>query len=121
MIKEYLKENILLTDGAMGTYYSHITSQETTVSELANRYNPKLIKDIHQEYIEAGAKLIRTNTFSANSFTLNKSRQDIKELIAAGYEIAKSAAKDHDVFVAASIGPIPNWLKVRFLKRCHPG
>lgn len=93
MIKEYLKENILLTDGAMGTYYSLITGSETTVSELANRENPELIKSIHREYIEAGARLIRTNTFSANSFILNKSRQDVKELIITGYEIAQSAAK----------------------------
>jgi len=116
MIKKYLKENILITDGAMGTYYSHITGSETTVSELANIENPELIKSIHQEYIEAGAKLIRTNTFSANSFTLNKSRQDIKELISAGYEIAQSAAKDHDVFVAASIGPIPELVEGRILE-----
>ena len=112
-----LVQNILLTDGAMGTYYSHITSSETTVSELANRDNPKLIKDIHQEYIEAGAKLIRTNTFSANSFTLNKSRQDIKELIIAGFKIAQSAAKDHDVFVAVSIGPIPELVEGKILEK----
>lgn len=116
MIKEYLKENILLTDGAMGTYYSLITGSETTVSELANRENPELIKSIHREYIEAGARLIRTNTFSANSFILNKSRQDVKELIITGYEIAQSAAKNHDVFVAASIGPIPELVEGRILE-----
>ncbi|NLN42077.1 MAG: bifunctional homocysteine S-methyltransferase/methylenetetrahydrofolate reductase [Clostridiales bacterium] len=117
MIKEYLKDSILITDGAMGTYYSHITGSETTISELSNKQNPELIKGIHKEYIEAGAKLIRTNTFSANSFTLGISRQDIKELIAAGYEIAKSAAKDHDVFVAASIGPIPELVEGKILEK----
>ena len=117
MIKKYLKDNILITDGAMGTYYSHISGSETTVSELANTDRPELIKSIHQEYIKAGAKLIRTNTFSANTFTLGKSRKEIQELINAGYEIAKSAAKDHDVFVAASIGPIPELVEGKTLEK----
>ena len=71
-IKQYLKVNReILTDGAMGTYYSEKTENENTISELENVKNRKIIREIHEEYIEAGALLIRTNTFSANKRVLN--------------------------------------------------
>ncbi|MDP4146655.1 MAG: bifunctional homocysteine S-methyltransferase/methylenetetrahydrofolate reductase [Bacillota bacterium] len=106
MMNEYLKDNILITDGAMGTYYSELTGDNISFCEFANIDKPEIIKKIHLDYIEAGAKLIRTNTFSANSITLNISREKVKEIIGAGYSIAKLAAEGKDVFVAASIGPI---------------
>lgn len=69
--------------------------------------NPKIISEIHNKYIVAGSKLIRTNTFSANSITLNTTREAIKQIIARAIEIASASAAGKDVFVAASIGPIP--------------
>ena len=105
-IREYLKNNILLCDGAMGTYYSQITGNDSVFCELSNLSNPSIIEKIHEEYINSGAKLIRTNTFSANIFTLKKNRKDIDNIIVAGINIAKKACKNKDVFVAASIGPI---------------
>lgn len=106
MILEYLKNNILITDGAMGTYYSDLTKDSTSFCELANINDPDIIKRIHLDYIEAGAKLIRTNTFSANSITLDVSRGFVKDIIEQGYVIAKEATDGKDVFVGASIGPI---------------
>ena len=108
MLNLYLKDNILITDGAMGTYYSEITKDIVFSCEFANLEKPEIIKDIHNSYIEAGAKLIRTNTFSANSLNLGVSREKVKEIIRAGYNIAKEVTKGKDVFVAASIGPIIN-------------
>jgi len=110
MIKEYLKNNILITDGAMGTYYAEITGNYNTVPEMANINAPETIARIHQEYIAAGAKLIKTNTFSANSMTLDLPRPEVEKLIAAGLEIANRAAENKNVFVAASIGPIPDMM-----------
>ncbi|GIM28256.1 bifunctional homocysteine S-methyltransferase/5,10-methylenetetrahydrofolate reductase [Clostridium polyendosporum] len=106
MIREYLKNNILITDGAMGTYYSEITGDNISFCEFANIDKPEIIKRIHMDYIESGAKLIRTNTFSANTITLGISRKKVRQLIEKGYVIAKQAAEGKDVFVAASIGPI---------------
>jgi homocysteine S-methyltransferase len=40
MIREYLKENILITDGAMGTYYGEKTGEENSFCELANINSP---------------------------------------------------------------------------------
>lgn len=103
----YLKDNIIITDGAMGTYYAQLTGQNSTLSEWGNKYEPVLIEKIHREYIEAGAKLIRTNTFSVNQDTMKISSIEVKEMIEKGYEIAKKAVGRKDIFIAASIGPIP--------------
>lgn len=101
-----LKNQILLTDGAMGTYYAmHHNGKNTP--EMENIQNPDLIKKIHCEYIKGGAKLLRTNTFAANCRTLNTDLLTIQNIIKSGYRIAVEAVKDKDVFVAADIGPIP--------------
>lgn len=105
-IFEYLKDKIILTDGAMGTYYSRITGDNESFCEFANLNNADVIKNIHTEYIEAGAKLIRTNTFSANMITLDISRKELEKIIKKGYEIAKEASMGKEVFVAADMGPI---------------
>jgi len=84
MIKEYLQDNILLADGAMGTYYSQITGEDAAFSELANETEPEVVKAIHAEYIQAGARLIRTNTFSANTLALDVSRDQVKRIISKG-------------------------------------
>jgi methionine synthase / methylenetetrahydrofolate reductase(NADPH) len=106
MILDYLKSNILIADGAMGTYYSKLTGDDVHSCEFANVQKPEVIRNIHDSYIEAGAKLIRTNTFSANSVNLGISRRKVKRLLQTGYNIAMEAAADKGVFVAASIGPI---------------
>lgn len=105
-IKEYLKDKLLICDGAMGTYYSEITGNDIEYCEFANINNKEVIKNIHNEYIEAGAKLIRTNTFSANTFTLGISREELKNVIKSGIDIAKEATLNKDVFIGASIGPV---------------
>ncbi len=106
MIKDFLKDNVIVTDGAMGTYYSERTNDEDSFCELANINQPELIEEIHREYIEAGAKLIRTNTFSANTVTLGINRTGVKQVLEAGYNIAKKAVGDKEVYIGASIGPI---------------
>lgn len=107
MLREYLLENVLLTDGAMGTYYSEITGDNISKCEFANINNPSIIEEIHNQYIASGAKLIRTNTFAANSITLGVCRKEVKDIIQEGYKIALKAAENKEVFVGASIGPIP--------------
>ncbi|QUI23994.1 bifunctional homocysteine S-methyltransferase/methylenetetrahydrofolate reductase [Vallitalea pronyensis] len=106
-IKEYLKHNILVVDGAMGTYYAMKTAEDTTLAEKANLHNPHIIEEIHQEYIAAGAKLIRTNTFSANTVSLNCDEAMVRAVLREGYRIAEQCATGHGIFVGASIGPIP--------------
>lgn len=107
-ISDYLKTNVLITDGAMGTYYSEITDKLPRDCVLANIYEPDIIEKIHKDYIEAGSRIIRTNTFSANTYTLEKDIDFVRKVISAGCQIAKKAVLGKDVFIGASIGPIPD-------------
>ena len=90
-IQEYIKEHKMITQGAMGTYYSAKAQKEGEMSESANLSNPKRIQEIHEEYIEAGANLIITNTFSANTVSLQSDWTMVKECIQKGIQIAKDA------------------------------
>lgn len=105
---DYIKEHIIITDGAMGTYYSQMAPKAGAFSEFANLEAPETVLAIHRAYIEAGAVLLRTNTFSVNTVTLGISREQAGELVKKGYEIALEAAAGRAVYVAANIGPIPD-------------
>lgn len=67
MIENYLNtQGYMLFDGAFGTYYAQRYAEDQKPCEMANLNHPKRVAAIHQEYIEAGADAIKTNTFSAN-------------------------------------------------------
>lgn len=109
-IREYIKAHKILTDGAMGNYYT--SKYGGTISEYANMQYPERIYDIHQEYIKAGANLIFTNTFAANETSLNMSAEQVRECIRRGAAIAKRAVEEREdksgsIFVAGDIGMIP--------------
>ncbi len=107
-IEEYLKQNRLLTDGAFGTYYAQLSKEQETAAEWANLKNPALVKQIHREYIHAGARLIRTNTFAANKQMLLCDREQQRQILCEGFRLAKEVAEESEesVYVAADIGPI---------------
>lgn len=107
--------HILLTDGAMGTYYAEKTGDFTGLPEGVNLSNPALIQDIHREYIAAGASLIRTNTFSANRFLLECMPAVRNMVLKDAYTLAMEAAEGADVIVAADLGPIPESVQGRAL------
>lgn len=91
-------------DGAFGTYYHEITGKDEPC-EFANLYAPEKVLYIHRQYIQAGAKAIRTNTFGVNSM-LCQTQEEMQELIKAGYELGCAAAKESGAKVFADIGYI---------------
>lgn len=112
-LKEFLQENILLMDGAMGTYYQQIQENNENIAELANLLEPDTVLKIHREYLEAGADIIRTNTFAVNSAVLPGLSDNARmDLLRRGCRIAKQAGEEEklrtgrECFVAADIGPI---------------
>lgn len=119
-LKEYLKEQILIMDGAMGTYYDSLKSQKNQIAEEANLLEPEFIKSIHKEYIDSGARMIRTNSFAINrAMALFKGlaaneEQDafLIECIKASYRIAQEAVNEsrEKVWIAADIGPIAEYV-----------
>ena len=110
---EKLQEGTIIMDGAMGTYYAKKNGNSNEMAEWANMNNPELVVAIHKEYMEAGATIIRTNTFAVNSVVLEIDKEEQKALIKKGYQLAKQAVtefnktKNSPVYIAADIGPIP--------------
>src|SRR3569833_3837377 len=104
----------VLADGAMGTVlYARGVFINRCYDEL-NLSDPNLILSIHEEYLQAGAEVIETNTFGANRFRLTRHglASKVVEINAAGVRLARQAV-DHlkekqagTAYVAGSIGPL---------------
>jgi methionine synthase I (cobalamin-dependent)/5,10-methylenetetrahydrofolate reductase len=103
-----LKQSPVLCDGATGTLlYAKGIFINRCYDEL-NVSQPDLIRALHHEYLQAGAEIIETNTFGANSFRLARHGMEnrVREINLAGVQLAKDAAKSFDVWVAGSVGPL---------------
>jgi homocysteine S-methyltransferase len=103
-----IKQSPVLCDGAMGTLlYSKGVFINRSYDEL-NLSQPDLIRAVHHEYLQAGAEIIETNTFGANSFRLARHSisDKVQDINRAGVRLAREAAKSFDVWVAGSVGPL---------------
>ena len=103
-----VKQSPVLCDGAMGTLlYAKGIFINRSYDEL-NLSQPDLIRGIHHDYLQAGAEVIETNTFGANSFRMarHSMADKVKDINRAGARLAREAAKSFDVWVAGSVGPL---------------
>ena len=132
-IQDILKDRILILDGAMGTMIQRYTLTEEDYrgsrftgcdkelkgnNECLNLTCPDIIKAIHEEYIAAGADIIESNTFSANTISQKEygCESFARQMAFEGARIAREAADqaqelaakvglERKVYVAGSIGP----------------
>ncbi len=104
----------VLCDGAMGTMlYSCGVFINRCYDEL-NVSQPEMIRSVHQQYLQAGAEVIETNTFGANSFRLERFglREKVREFNLAGAAIARQTVdairekQGSEAFVAGAVGPL---------------
>ena len=135
-IKELLNERILIIDGAMGTMIQRHKLEEADYraerfkdwhtdvkgnNDLLSITQPQIITGIHKEYLEAGADIIETNTFS--STTIAQADYDMQslayELNVASAKCARAAADEYTAkdankprFVAGAIGPLNKTLSL---------
>jgi homocysteine S-methyltransferase len=109
-----LRQGPVLCDGAMGTLlYAKGIFINRCYDEL-NLSQPDMIRGIHQEYLQAGAEIIETNTFGANVYRLERHGlgQQVREINLAGARLARealeseAAKKGTQAFVAGSVGPL---------------
>jgi methionine synthase / methylenetetrahydrofolate reductase(NADPH) len=109
-----LKLGPVLCDGAMGTlFYANGVFINKCYDEL-NLTQPDLVRNIHQDYLNAGAEIFETNTFGGNSFRLARHglADKVVEINRRGAELAREAAdafnlkKAANVLVAGSVGPL---------------
>ena len=105
-IREHLKKEPLVFDGGMGTYYAQKTHTRGKGVELANIETPRVVEEIHTEYLRAGAQAIKTNTFAANRIVYQGDTATVERIIRAGWEIAARTAEPFNAYVFADIGPV---------------
>lgn len=145
-IRESLNERILILDGAMGTLLQsmNLTADdfhkgrfsEWPVSlmrnfDILNLTAPHIVESVHQRYVDAGADIIETNTFSCNRLSQTKyhCEEAARDMAYEGARIARRVADGctkRQVWVAGSIGPTakslsmtadmsrPDWREVDF-------
>jgi methionine synthase I (cobalamin-dependent)/5,10-methylenetetrahydrofolate reductase len=100
-------DRIYVVDGAMGTMlYAKGVYINRCYDEL-NLSNPDLVREIHSEYIRAGADIIETNTFGATAHKLQQYGLEgsLREINSLAAKLAREAAGDR-AYVAGAIGPL---------------
>lgn len=128
-IEEIIKERILVLDGAMGTMIQHYHLEEADFrgtqfanvpgvmkgnNDMLNLTRPDVVTDIHRRYLEAGADIIETNTFSSQRISMEDYHLEeyCREMNLAGARLARKEADRFTAlhpqrprFVAGSVGP----------------
>ena len=104
-IRTYLKKNVLLFDGAMGTYFAAQPGHAEGRCELANLHHSEEVAAIHRAYLDAGCRAIKTNTFSVGADLSDEAQS--KAITEAACRLALEAAKPYEAFVFADMGPVP--------------
>ena len=109
-IQDIIRERILILDGAMGTMIQQYGLKGN--NDAFNLTHPEIIEDIHCKYLEAGADIISTNTFSSQRISQAdyQMERQARQLALEGARLARRCADnfstpDKPRFVAGSIGP----------------
>ena len=128
-ISQVVSERILILDGAMGTMiqqynlkeedfrgerFAHIPGQLKGNNDLLCLTRPDVIQDIHRKYLEVGADIIETNTFSSTTVSMADYHVEeyVREMNLAAVKLARDLADEYTAknpdkprFVAGSVGP----------------
>ena len=126
-LDDIIKERILILDGAMGTKiqtyglteedfrgdrFTHLKGQLKGNNDVLSITRPDIISDIHRQYLEAGADIIATNTFSSQRISQADYclQNQAYEIALAGARLARTIADQFSTeekprFVAGSVGP----------------
>jgi 5-methyltetrahydrofolate--homocysteine methyltransferase len=129
VLKDLLRERIVILDGAMGTTLQSLRLDEAAFRgaeflghpkdlrgnfDVLNLTRPEVVQSLHREYLDAGADIIKTNTFNSNAFSQGEyALQDqVHALNVAGAQIARQVADEYEAahpgqprYVAGSMGP----------------
>lgn len=105
---ERLDSEIILADGAMGTLLIERGAKPGSCLEALCIESPEIVARIHSDYAAAGAKIIRTNSFRANSLRLEECGlgHHVNEINWQAAQIARQAVKGLGITVAGSVGPL---------------
>ena len=111
MHSDFLKNDILILDGAMGTVLQQRGLPPGGQPELLNLTEPELLDSVYQEYADAGSQVVYANTFGANGLKLQRTGHSVDEIVTAAVTIAKQAVAGLGVRVALDMGPLGELLE----------
>jgi methionine synthase I (cobalamin-dependent) len=106
LIKSLIEEGVVVTDGSWGTQLQKRGIKRGECPDSWNLIHPDWVEDVARGYVEAGSRIILTNTFQSNRLSLGRFDLGDRaiEINTRGVEISKMAAGDK-ACVFASIGP----------------
>ena len=110
IITERIKKQMVFFDGGMGSLLQARGLKPGEYPEMWNILHPDVIYDIHRQYLEAGANILKTNTFGANSlkFTGKDGMPALSDVVRAAEDAARRAIEEcgrDDTYVALDLGP----------------
>ena len=110
---QFLKQNIVILDGGMGTLLQESGLRAGEHPERWNITHAERVTEIHKAYFDAGSNVVCTNTFGANALKFGE--EELEEIIRAAFENAQKAKNEslswQDKFIALDIGPSGKLLK----------
>src|SRR5450756_1573621 len=112
-IRERLKAEVLLTDGAMGTLLVSRGAPAEGPRSPNSVTAPDLVREIHDDYVAAGSQVLSTNTWDANRAKLSRFdwADSLEKINRAAVRLARAAAEGEYVYVAGSVGPLGQLVK----------
>ena len=106
LVQDIMARGPVVTDGSWGTQMQVRGLKRGESPDSWNLTHPELVEEVARQYVEAGSRIILTNTFGSNRIVLEKVglSDKVADINRAGVEISKRAARD-EALVFASIGP----------------
>ncbi|MEO8431846.1 MAG: bifunctional homocysteine S-methyltransferase/methylenetetrahydrofolate reductase [Acidobacteriota bacterium] len=106
--RQTLEREILLADGAIGTLLVSRGASPDQAKSPLNVTDPESVKEVHDDYRDAGARILTTNTWDANrvKLTTHEWADSLEKINREGVRLARESASGEMAFVAGSIGPL---------------
>ena len=97
---------LIILDGGMGTQLQAAGLPMGQAPELWNLTEPEKVTAVHRRYVEAGSRVLYTNTFGVNRLKTSRIGHSVRELVEGGVRCARAAAGKEEARVALDIGPL---------------
>lgn len=112
-VLEYLQQNIVILDGAMGTQLQKRGIKPGELPEEWNITHEEDIIEIQKSYFDSGSNIVNTNTFGANSlkFSQDKLEEIIKKAVYCAKEARDRSTGTQEKFISGDLGPLGRLLK----------
>jgi methionine synthase I (cobalamin-dependent)/5,10-methylenetetrahydrofolate reductase len=106
--RKAIEEGVLLADGAMGTLLVSRGASPDQAKSPLNVSDPEAVRDVHEDYCDAGARIVTTNTWDANrvKLTTHEWADSLEKINREGVRLAREAAAGEMAFIAGSMGPL---------------